>query len=43
MAITANTIIDMKGGIVATKEGKILVKYQMDIAGIILVHSRKTS
>ncbi|NMJ87122.1 MAG: adenine deaminase [Thaumarchaeota archaeon] len=34
MAITANTIIDMKGGIVATKEGKILVKYQMDIAGI---------
>jgi adenine deaminase len=34
MAIAANTIMDMKGGLVAMKEGKVIAKYQMDIAGI---------
>lgn len=34
MAIAANTIIDMKGGAAAVKEGKIVTKYQMDVAGI---------
>ena len=34
MAVAANAIIEMKGGVVAVKEGKILTKYDMDIAGI---------
>jgi len=34
MAVAANTIIEMKGGVVAIKEGKILSKYDMDTAGI---------
>ncbi|MEM2759531.1 MAG: adenine deaminase C-terminal domain-containing protein, partial [Nitrososphaerales archaeon] len=34
MAIAANATIEMRGGIVAVKDGKIIAKYAMDIAGI---------
>ncbi|HLE35152.1 MAG TPA: adenine deaminase C-terminal domain-containing protein, partial [Nitrososphaerales archaeon] len=34
MAIAANTIIDMDGGIVVVKDGVAIAKYQMDVAGL---------
>ncbi|MEE8133161.1 MAG: adenine deaminase C-terminal domain-containing protein [Nitrososphaerales archaeon] len=33
MAIAANAIVGMKGGVVAVKDGKILTKYHMEIGG----------
>ncbi|MGH9933482.1 MAG: adenine deaminase C-terminal domain-containing protein, partial [Nitrososphaerales archaeon] len=34
MAIAANTIIDMNGGMAVVKDGVAIAKYQMDIAGL---------
>jgi adenine deaminase len=34
MALAANAVLDMRGGVVAVKEGQVVAKYQMEIAGI---------
>ncbi|MGH9876487.1 MAG: adenine deaminase [Nitrososphaerales archaeon] len=34
MAIAANTIIDMNGGMAVVKDGVAIAKYQMDVAGL---------
>ncbi len=34
MAIAANAILDMRGGVVAIKDEQVVAKYQMEIAGI---------
>jgi len=34
MAIAANTVIEMNGGLAVVKDGVVIAKYQMDVAGL---------